>query len=101
MYYSASLFFESIHEDGSEGVWEERIVIISASSQEEALSKAARIGGGEPVHYETSDGGVVTWKLVRVERVFEIDSECIDEGVEVFSRFLKKSEAESLMSSFE
>ena len=41
MWFSVSLLFESVHSDETkESYWEERIIILNCTSEEEAISRA-------------------------------------------------------------
>ena len=50
--------------------------------------------------YRVSNSSKVIWKFYKIERVFAI-GECIEDGVELFSRFLRESEVESILTPFE
>jgi hypothetical protein len=101
MWYAASLLFKSIHSGSvSSNIWEESIRLIQADTSELALKKANFIGAGEKVNYIVHSGDTVTWEFVKVERVYEIMDEQIKDGTELFSRFLRDSEAESLLTPF-
>ena len=102
MWFSASLLFRSIHTvpDGVE-LWEESICLVEADTEAKALAKASAIGHREQVSYVARGEDTVTWEFVQVERVFEIEGGQPSDGVELFSRFLRKSEVESLLKPFE
>lgn len=95
-WYAASLMYQACHRPPREdGLWEERIVLIRAGSQAQALERAERLGPSDEVGYATA-AGEVQWRFVRVERVCAIEAEALVPGTEVFSRFLSAGEAESL-----
>ena len=95
-WYAASLMYEACHRPPREdGLWEERIVLIRAGSQAQALKQAERLGPADEVGYATVEGEV-QWRFARVERVCAIEAEVLLSGTEVFSRFLSAGEAESL-----
>ena len=99
--YTASLLFRSLR-DGvflPENLWEESLVLIRASSREEAEEKACQIGLSRRLSYKTDDGAELTWEFFKVERVFEVDDP-LESGAEVFSRHLRNSEVESLLTPF-
>jgi len=102
MWYSASLMFKDVRtppvlKDGP--LWEERIRLVEASTEEEATTRAEHLGRSIEHCFET-EGGSLTWKLERVE-VREILSDKLEHGTEVFYRYLRESEALSLLTPFE
>jgi len=101
MFYSASLFYRGVarrrHED--EHLWEDRIVLIEASSDGDALAKAKEIGKRGEHDYVSATDDHISWLFVGVERVFEI-GDAVSPGGELFSRFLRASEAKSLLTPF-
>jgi|SRR5579872_3695406 len=102
MWYAASLFFRGVHTPPKKDPkWEESIRLIDAVSEEDARIKASRIGQTEEHSYQTQDGHHLSWKFERVERVYAIDQAKILDGTELFSRFLRESEALSLLTPFE
>jgi len=98
MWYSASLLFKGVHSPlRAEPLWEESVRLIKADTEDDAREKARRLGVAEKTSYRTSDGKV-TWIFDRIERVYAIDAESIVDGTELFSRFLRNSEVESLLT---
>lgn len=101
-WFAASLFYKGVGSDGdTTELWEERIALIDAGTPEEALVNAQAIGAKGNVSYEVSNGVKYEWTFFQVERIFEIQSEMLLSGTEVFSRFLRKAEAASLLTPFE
>lgn len=101
-WYSVSLLFKSLHTPMSADppLWEESIRLFSANSEEGARQKAEKYGRSLEINYETSKDQI-NWEFDRIERVYAIESiEAID-GFEVFSRFLRDSEVQSLLIPFE
>lgn len=100
-YYAAALFFKTLV-DGlycESNLWEEQILLIKAASQEDALEAAREIGEKQESAYLNSAGERIEWKFVKVERVCEIEG--MGHGAELFSRFLRGSEAASLLTPFD
>lgn len=92
--FSANILFRGI-KDGipsTEDIWEESVVLIISENEEDALKKAEEMGRGNEVSYKTMNGNMLSWKFVRVERVFEILNFQLRDGMEVFSRYMKNSE---------
>lgn len=104
MWYSASLFFESIHtppQPQAEHLWEEVIHLIQAESEEEALRKADAIGKKSELNYRVDSGDRVKWRFFKTESVALIEMQELADGAEIFSRFITAQEAHSLLTPFE
>jgi Domain of unknown function (DUF4288) len=101
MFYSASLLYRSVipGREEEESLWEDSIVLIEAASEEDALDKAKQIGKSAEHDYVSATDEHVSWAFVRVDSVCEIGSS-LSPGCELFSRFLRASEARSLLSRF-
>jgi transcriptional antiterminator Rof (Rho-off) len=80
-------------------LWEESIVLIEAESAEDASVKARMVAKAAETEYVSAAGETISWKLDRIERLYEI-GESLSAGKEVFSRFLRNSEVESLLTPF-
>ena len=99
MFYSVSLFYKSERTDDEEPLWEERIILVSALDEDEAETKALQLVKKNEAKYMVGNSVSVAWRFHQIERVFLIDD--IKDGAELFCRFLKDSEAQSLLVSFE
>ena len=107
-WYTASVFLKGDHLSRPQinPLWEERILLIQASSEEEARQEAARIGKDSECEYDVVDGkaghppGRLRWNFHAVESVVGIEGEQLVSGTEVFYRFLRDSEAISLLTPF-
>lgn len=104
-WYGASVFLESVHSSQEikevDALWEEVIFLVRAHSEEDAAAIAQEMAKEKEVAYKNAAGGMSEWRVSSVSRVVEIDGEDIGVGTEVFSRFLRRSEVESLRTSFE
>jgi hypothetical protein len=102
MWYSASMFFKAIRSEQSEGesLWEERLLLLEASSEDEARRAAELFGHRAEHRYAGVGATVVDWQFVVVERVYAIDSSTLTAGTELFSRFLRQGEVDSLLTPF-
>ena len=102
MWFAAKLLFKSIHTSVPETdpVREEQIVLIRATTENEAKTKATKRGEQGEHGYKTVTGDMTTWKFdsVYIHRIE--DAELID-GTEIFSRFLKDAEVRSLKTPFD
>jgi hypothetical protein len=105
MWYTASLLFKGLHGRASPmtPLWEQVIVLVEASSDTDARALAERMGTAREHSYLVSspEPHVLRWVFERVELVFAIDEPTLASGVEVFGRFLRQSEVESLLTPFE
>jgi hypothetical protein len=101
MWYAASLLFKGSRSPASDvaPLWQESVRLISASSEDEARTKAQRLGHAELVTYEVGDG-TLTWVFDQIERIHAIDELALVDGTEVFSRFLRDTEVASLLTPF-
>jgi hypothetical protein len=102
MWYSVSLLFESVHngQPQPDALWEEKIVLVKANSEEDARRQADQLGKAEEHSYTSAAGDQVQWTYRRIERVYEIDAQTLQAGTELFSRFLRGSEVASLLTPF-
>jgi hypothetical protein len=99
MWFSASLFFSSIPRGQTDPIlWEDSVALLRAPSPSEAERMAAALGVEREHAYRNANGEMVEWKFVRVQSVFEIEADELVSGMEVFSRYLKPAEAESLLT---
>lgn len=102
MWFAVSLLYESEHspELRSSPLWEESIRIVDALSQEDAVLAGEQLGK-QRVNSYLADGVTVTWIFRGVQNAFPLEQDEVRPGVEVFSRFLRESEARSLLKPFE
>lgn len=103
-WYAVSLLFESVHSNATPdngSLWEESVVVVEADSDTAAKEKAEAKARRNVSSYKTAAGDLITWEYRQVERVFEIESDSISSGTEVFSRFLRRSEVMSILQPFE
>ena len=81
-------------------LWEEQFFLLESDSEESARKEAEEIAKRPEAPYKNKNGELISWKFVKVDRVFAIAEEKLCNGVEIFSRFLRESEAKSLMTPF-
>ncbi|MCI0638573.1 MAG: DUF4288 domain-containing protein [Gemmataceae bacterium] len=103
MWYAVNLLFEGVHQGqpASENLWEERLVLFQADSEEAACRQGESFGPAQDHEYESATGEHIGWRFRRVERVFPIESLVLGDQTELFSRFLRASEVESMSTSFQ
>jgi hypothetical protein len=101
--FSISLFFRGVHNKtpSEDDVWEESIILILAFDEITAKEKAIKIGKSKEVSYEVSDKDTLCWTFSQVERVYEILDKEIGDGVEIFSRFYRNHEINSIFQPFD
>lgn len=100
MYYSVNILFKSERCDAEAPLWEEQIILISALNETEAKEKAEIYAMEQQVDFDTTGDVKIKWKYHQIERVFLIDDD-LEDGTELFSRFLRNSEVESLLTPFD
>jgi hypothetical protein len=102
MWFTASLLFsaERSATPDREPLWEEQIVLFQAPDESSAEAKASEHGKAQGHEYTNDAGEVVRWVFKKVERVHPIDSPTLEEGTELFCRFLRDSEVKSLLIPF-
>ena len=103
MWFCVAALSVSEHPDGSvqphERLWEEHFSLIVADTADEARAKAEKLARSEEGTYEAANGSSVSWEFKTVSTVYQLDGAPAD-GVEVFSRFLRDSEVQSLLTPF-
>ncbi len=102
MWFSAAILLRSEAADRlpADSLWEESVVLVKADTEDDALMIAAAIGRSQEISYGVEGGGQLRWLFDRVERVYPIESEDLQSGTELFSRYLRASEVESLLAPF-
>ena len=95
-WYSARILYETeIAGKPDDGIREESIRVLLAGSQDEALSKAKKIGRENEVSYNNDAGENVTWRFRRVLEVQDLCEETLYDGVEVFSTLARIEESQN------
>jgi hypothetical protein len=100
MWFAVNLLLRSTrpNDPQADGPWEESLFLIRADAEEEARREAERIGRAEEHEYVSATGDLVRWRFQQIESVSPI--EALEHGSQLFSRFLSKQEAESLLAAF-
>ena len=103
MWYTASILYESVHNQKvkEDDIWEEQIVLILAESESDAMAKAEMIGKRGEERYLSATNEKVRWTFRCVQSTYGLLDEELKHGTEVFSRFLRSSEARSLLTPLE
>jgi hypothetical protein len=96
MWFGVSLLYKSsepLDEQGTR-LFEERIIVLNATNEEEAWEKANEYGPSLEERYTNAEGRWVAWSFERTVEVKAILEDQLADGVEVFSRFLRQDEVE-------
>ncbi len=98
---SVLLCAETPGEKEADLLWEESIVLVKGASEDEARLLGEKIGKGMEHEYESVSGAHIRWTFRSICEVYEIqEQKILRTGAEVFSRFLRHSEVQSLMTPF-
>jgi Domain of unknown function (DUF4288) len=103
MWFCAAILKAAEHngERRADSLWEEQFFLIESDSEKLAFEKAEQLASRREAPYKNDKGELISWQFVKVDRVYSIAEEKLGSGVEVFSRFVRDSEAKSLMTPFE
>jgi hypothetical protein len=103
MWYGVNIFMKGSSPTAisSDALWEESVFLIQANSESEAKVKAEDIAKQGECRYMSATNELIEWTFATVARVYPIEVANLDSGTEVFSRFLRPSEAESLLIPFD
>lgn len=97
MKFAVSILVQSVHETGESRIWEFLVLFIDAADEEDARSKACKIGESYEIEYKNTDEQGVRWKFDSIHQIQMLDPYPPEHGSELFSCFLKDKEARSLM----
>ncbi len=100
MWYAVSRLFEGCHLDqpAEANLWEESIVLVAADSEADARALAEQLGKADECEFTAGTGDLVQWRFRGIESAYAIDESVLGSGTELFSRFLRASEATSLLA---
>ena len=109
MWYAVNLLFKSTHkvDKKADPLWEERILLMKADTEEDAKTEAIEYGKKGEHEYSVGNGSAdestdsIKWSFEQIERIFTIDDESLTSGTELFSRYLRDSEVKSLLIPFD
>jgi hypothetical protein len=102
MWFTANILFKADHGGiaNYKPLWEEQIVLFQAVSESDAEAKATAYGQSHQHEYTNDEGTLIRWSFQKVERVYAVESTALVDGTELFSRFLRDSEVQSLSVPF-
>jgi hypothetical protein len=97
-WYSARLLLESVvkDDDATETLFEDRVVLLRASSDAEAKAKAHRIGKSQEQEYLNADGAAVRWVFRELLDINPLYDNQLEEGSEVYSQLLDSKELKAV-----
>jgi hypothetical protein len=103
MWFAVSLLLKCVRagDPAQELLWQEKIFLVRAKTEAEALRAGNQLGKAQEHEYASADGQPVRWVFQQVERAVLIGADTLEHQTEVFSRFLRPSEARSLLTPFE
>jgi hypothetical protein len=102
MWFGVSLLYRSTHLiPTADGIWEEVVVLVQASSQDNAEKIASEFAKSREVEYDVAAGDRVFWIFDSISGICEVEQEEIQSGIEIFSRFLRDSEVASMRTKLE
>ncbi len=103
MWFCAAILKIAEHdgERRTDSLWEEQFFLVESDDEKLALKEAEKFATRREAPYKNGKGELISWQFVKVDRIYLIPDEKLGSGVEVFSRFLRDSEAKSLMTPFE
>lgn len=95
MWYSVNVLLRS------ESLWQESVVLFEASTEDDVRRLSEEYGRRQECEYIAGNGRRIHWRFAAIQSIHQLESEHITTGVEIFSRFLRQSEAESLLQPFD
>jgi len=101
-FFTVAVLFRSLR-DGRylpENLWEESFLLLRATSDEQARTKAASIASAKRLTYRASTGETLTWEFFKISASYELSDDQLADGTEIFSRHLRDSEVQSLLTPF-
>ncbi len=96
--YSVAIMFRSAHSSKRPGLWECVVLLIEATCDDEARSKAEALAGKYETEFDTADGDRVRWRYEGIQKIELIDYGDSRNGTELYSLHLTEAEAKSILS---
>lgn len=100
-WYAVKVLFESVHSgkplpdkvdehyyNNDEKLFEESIILVKAATIEQACTIAREQAKQSEHEYSNAYGQLVKWKLVNILHAFELNDDEIENGTEIYSRFI-------------
>ncbi len=77
-------------------LWEETICLFQAATEEEAEKMAEEKGRSAETSFQSIEGHTVEWTYDGILSIYCLSTENVDDGTEIFSRFLSEEQVKSL-----
>lgn len=101
-WFAVKLLFESVHsgepntemmdeDDSDHKLFEESIILVRATSREEAQTFGEQQANKAEHSYHNKYGEMVEWHFVRILDIFQLNDDEIQSRTEVYARFLRES----------
>ncbi|GAK50179.1 hypothetical protein U14_01406 [Candidatus Moduliflexus flocculans] len=103
MWFGVDVLYKSIHKkcETSPQLFQESILLIWANDANQAEEFAKSYALSEECEYRSINGDILKWQFDDILSVYEIESDEFHTGLEIFSRFLRPSEVNSLKVPFD
>ena len=98
--FVALIWFRDAKDKNLAKLWEERLVLIEGIDEVDAKAKAEQFGKAAEHSYVSATGKDVDWTFDEVHDVRFVEGK-LEDGQEVYSRFLRSSEIDSLKRPFD
>jgi hypothetical protein len=100
-WYSARLLYESLHDrsESDSRVFEDRIIVLDASSEDDARERARELATAGENRYPNAYGETVEWKFREVLNLCSLFDEELRDGSEVYFAFLDGAALEHVRKS--
>ena len=102
-WFSVRMLLESVlpHEaNAGDVLYEDRIILVLAETEEEAKSKGERIGRTARGEYKNQYGETVKWEFREVVDVIQLLDGSVADGTEVYWSFLGEEEVKQLRKAY-
>lgn len=96
--FACALLFRGIVDNipSSDDIWEEKILLIFANDEQDAIIRAVQEGAKHQIEYQNNEAKNVKLTFVGVVDAFELHDELINGG-ELFARHWENSQVEFLL----
>ena len=100
-WFSARLLLASEHPDETDvpPVFEDRIVLLEAADEDEAIGKAQALGQASCNEYKNGDGARVVWKFVELLDLVQVPESKLSAGTQVYFQYLDEKDVAAVRRS--